>query len=131
MDAVMHDNYRKVVDQVVCSASWIFCLSPRQPIMLQKAGIARPSVTANHLEDMYAEAKDKNQEEHDALKMAAAMIFAGNSNHYMTQPHCLTNIFSAGFETVCVVPITLNRATDLLQDLACGDHLHCSYAASC
>ncbi|KAI0768403.1 cytochrome P450 [Irpex lacteus] len=73
MDAVMHDNYRKVVDQV-------------------KAGIARPSVTANHLEAMYAEANDQNQEEHDALKMAAAMIFAAG---FETTWHAVTIFIAA------------------------------------
>lgn len=52
-----------------------FGITPKDPFYCQQAGTARPSFVANHLEIMYRNKHDPEQER--ALKLAAGMIVAG------------------------------------------------------
>ncbi|KAI0092995.1 cytochrome P450 [Irpex rosettiformis] len=70
-DTIIHDNYQKVVDQM-------------------KAGMARPSFIATHLEAMHGRERDPEKER--ALKLAAGMIFAAG---FETTWHTVTILIAA------------------------------------
>lgn len=74
MDVVLYNNYEKVVEQMV-GVSFCMRVPPLTAPFLQKAGTARPSFTAKYIEAMYG--KPHNVEQERALRLAAAMIYAG------------------------------------------------------
>ena len=74
MNDILFGNYQKVEEQMM-SAPRACQHIQRAEEQYQKAGMARPSFTSNHLSIMYEEKHDPEQ--YRALRLAAVLIFVG------------------------------------------------------